>query len=94
MHDEPEIARNKRKKGYSSRCRLKGHRRVYQHKQEIIAGFTKQYSCKQLVYYERGDSMMGAIEREKQIKGGSRKKKLALIENMNPRWIDLYETLL
>ena len=69
-------------------------KRVYQHKQGMIAGFTKQYNCTQLVYYERGDSMIGAIEREKQIKGGSRKKKLALIENMNPRWIDLYKTLL
>jgi len=69
-------------------------RRVYQHKHGAIAGFTKQYNCTQLVYYEQYDEMIPAIEREKQIKGGSRKKKLALIENMNPQWLDLYETLL
>ncbi len=68
--------------------------RVYQHKQGEIDGFTKRYNCKQLVYYEHFDNIMSAIEREKQIKGGSRKKKLALIEWMNPNWLDLYETLL
>ena len=69
-------------------------RRVYQHKHGAIPGFTKQYNCTQLVYYEQCDEIITAIKREKQIKGGSRKKKLALIENINPQWIDLYETLL
>ncbi|HKY69757.1 MAG TPA: GIY-YIG nuclease family protein, partial [Gammaproteobacteria bacterium] len=46
------------------------------------------------VYYEQYDSMIAAIEREKQIKGGSRKKKLALIEGMNPSWKDLYDDLI
>ena len=69
-------------------------RRVYQHKHGSIPGFTKQYNCTQLVYYEQCDEMIPAIEREKQIKGGSRKKKLALIESINPKWIDLYDTLL
>jgi predicted GIY-YIG superfamily endonuclease len=68
--------------------------RVYQHKQELQSGFTKQYDCTKLVYYELGEDMLMTIAREKQIKGGSRKKKLALIERMNPRWLDLYETLL
>jgi predicted GIY-YIG superfamily endonuclease len=69
-------------------------RRVYQHKHGAIPGFTKRYNCTQLVYYEQCDEMISAIEREKQIKSGSRKKKLALIESTNPRWVDLYETLL
>ena len=68
--------------------------RVYQHKYSSQPGFTKQYGCNQLVYYEQCEDMLSAIEREKQLKGGSRKKKLALIENMNPRWLDLYEDLL
>ncbi len=68
--------------------------RVYQHKQSAVPGFTNQYGCKRLVYYEQYDDMYMAISREKQIKGGSRKKKLALIESMNPNWKDLYETLL
>jgi putative endonuclease len=68
--------------------------RVYQHKYSDNPGFTKQYDCKLLVYYEQYEDMLNAIEREKQVKGGSRKKKLALIETMNPRWEDLYEALL
>lgn len=53
--------------------------RVYQHKQGLQPGFTEQYGCNQLMYYERYDDMLAAIAREKQIKAGSRKKKLALI---------------
>ncbi len=68
--------------------------RVYFHKSGAIPGFSRHYSCKMLVYYELFSTMLDAIAREKQIKGGSRKKKLALIENMNPNWSDLYETLL
>lgn len=66
-------------------------RRVYQHKEGVVEGFTKKYGCKNLVYVERHETMEQAIVREKQIKGGSRKKKLALIESMNPTWIDLYD---
>ncbi|MGB6976243.1 MAG: GIY-YIG nuclease family protein [Gammaproteobacteria bacterium] len=69
-------------------------KRVYQHKCAQIPGFTKHYDCKCLVYYEHYETMLSAIEREKQIKAGSRKKKLALIESMNPAWQDLYEKLL
>lgn len=68
--------------------------RIYQHKQGCIAGFTKKYGCKLLVYYELSDSMIAVIEREKQIKGGSRKKKITLIKNMNPKWQDLYPILI
>jgi len=67
-------------------------RRVFQHKQGDTEGFTKKYGCSLLVYYEFYDDMNAAIAREKQIKAGSRKKKLALIESMNLNWADLYET--
>ena len=68
--------------------------RIYQHKQANISGFMKQQDCKQLVYYELFDDMSTAIAREKQIKAGSRKKKLMLIESMNSKWLDWYDTLL
>lgn len=67
--------------------------RVWQHRESAVPGFTKRYGCKLLVWYERHDRMDEAIGREKQIKGGSRTKKLALIEAMNPSWRDLYEDL-
>lgn len=69
-------------------------KRVYQHKMGQAEGFAKRYGCKYLVYYEQHEAMLSAIEREKQIKGGSRKKKLALIESKNPDWKDLYKDLL
>ena len=68
-------------------------RRVYQHKNPEKDSFTKRYNCTQLVYYARYEEMINAIERETQIKAGPRKKKLALIESMNPNWLDLYEEL-
>jgi predicted GIY-YIG superfamily endonuclease len=69
-------------------------KRVYEHKYAGIDGFTQKYSCKNLVYYELIDNMTSAISREKQLKGGSRKRKLALIEKMNPLWEDLYDKLI
>lgn len=69
-------------------------KRVYEHKEGVVPGFTKNYDCKQLVYYETHESMDNAITREKQIKSGSRDKKLALIESMNPEWNDLYEEII
>ncbi|HYB54921.1 MAG TPA: GIY-YIG nuclease family protein [Alphaproteobacteria bacterium] len=68
--------------------------RAYQHREGLIAGFTSRYRCKLLVWYEAHHNMENAILREKQIKGASRKKKLALIESANPVWRDLYEDLL
>jgi len=68
--------------------------RVFQHKNHLVEGFTKRYNLKLLVYYEQLDSMFNAIEREKQLKAGNRKKKIELIEQMNPQWLDLYSTLL
>jgi putative endonuclease len=68
-------------------------KRVWQHKEKVADGFTKQYGCSLLVWFELADSMDAAILREKQIKAGSRAKKLGLIEAMNPEWNDLYETI-
>jgi len=65
-------------------------KRVYEHKEGLVEGFTKKYGCKQLVYYEQHATMDSAFEREQQIKSGSRKKKLALIEALNPHWKDLF----
>jgi predicted GIY-YIG superfamily endonuclease len=67
--------------------------RVHQHREGLVPGFTARYGCRLLVWYERHDEMLAAIAREKQIKGGSRRKKLALVEAMNPAWRDLYEEL-
>ena len=64
--------------------------RIWQHKNGTT-GFTARYGCKLLVWYEQHEEMTAAIEREKQIKAGSRNRKLALIEVMNPEWGDLYE---
>ncbi len=64
--------------------------RVWQHRQGVADGFTKRYGCKLLVWYEIHETMEAAIAREKQIKAGSRAKKLALIDAMNPDWLDLF----
>ena len=68
-------------------------RRVYEHREKLIAGFTNKYNVCKLVYFEETESIATAIQREKQIKGGSRQKKLDLIEGMNPQWRDLYEDI-
>ena len=66
-------------------------RRVDEHKNKLIDGFTKKYNITKLVYYELTNEVTSAIAREKQIKGWLRKKKIALIESVNPRWKDLSE---
>lgn len=68
-------------------------RRVYEHKQKSVAGFTKKYGIDKLGYYEIFDDLESAFFREKQIKAGNRKRKIDLIVSMNPQWIDLYDTL-
>ena len=68
--------------------------RIYEHKNKMTEGFTNKYAVDKLGYYEQHDSIISAIEREKQIKSGSRKKKLYLIESMNPEWKDLYDTII
>ncbi len=65
-------------------------KRIYEHKNKFVAGFTKRYSIDKLGYYEIFDDISTAIEREKKLKGVTRKKKLELIEMNNPEWLDLY----
>jgi len=64
-------------------------RRIYEHKNKLIKGFTQKYNITRLVYYEITSDVQAAIQREKQIKGWLRKKKIALIEAANPKWEDL-----
>src|SRR5690348_157181 len=64
-------------------------RRVYEHKQKLVPGFTSKYHLTQLVFYEETSDIHAAIAREKQLKGWVRTKKVALIKNMNPNWDDL-----
>jgi putative endonuclease len=68
-------------------------RRAYEHRQKLANGFTKKYNVFKLVYYEVFEDPENAILREKQIKGGSRQKKLDLINGMNPDWQDLYDLI-
>ena len=68
-------------------------RRVYEHREKLVSGFTAKYNVYKLVYYEETASIEAAIMREKQIKGGSRQKKIDLIEGINPHWKDLYKDL-
>jgi predicted GIY-YIG superfamily endonuclease len=69
-------------------------KRAFEHREGLVNGFSKKYGCKMLVWYELHATMIDAITREKQIKAGSRAKKLALIEALNPDWNDLYDTLI
>jgi putative endonuclease len=66
--------------------------RIGQHKQKAAPGFTATYNITRLVYYETTSDVRAAIEREKQIKGWTRAKKIALIDSFNPEWDDLGET--
>ena len=66
-------------------------RRVFEHKNHLVAGFTRRYKVTKLVYFEETSDVRVAISREKQIKGWKREKKVALIESMNPDWKDLSE---
>jgi len=67
------------------------YRRVLEHKAGTFEGFATKYGCNRLVYYESFDDVRKAIDREKQLKGWRRSKKIALIEAQNPRWVDLAE---
>ena len=68
-------------------------RRAWEHKQKLLSGFTKRYNLTRLVYYEVTPDVRAAIAREKQIKGWLRRKKVALVESMNPEWRDLWAVL-
>jgi putative endonuclease len=69
-------------------------KRVHEHNEKGIGGFTKRYNVSKLVYYEVKDTALSAISREKQIRAGSRQKKIDLINKLNPEWLDLYETIM
>ena len=68
-------------------------KRVWEHKNNLADGFSRRYGVHMLVYYEIVDTMDAAITREKQLKAGSRAKKLQLIESLNPEWNDLYASI-
>ncbi len=68
--------------------------RIYQHKNEVIEGFTKKHNVKLLVYYEQHATLDTALIRENQMKLWKRKWKMNLIEKENPQWLDLYDSLL
>ena len=69
-------------------------RRVFEHKNNFVAGFTKKYSVHTLVYFEQHDNFDAALQREKQIKEWKRRWKLELIEKVNPLWKDMYDEVL
>jgi len=69
-------------------------KRIYEHKNDLLKGFTKKYSVHTLVYFEQTNDIESAIKREKQLKKWNRKWKLELIEKDNPNWIDLYKDLI
>ena len=68
-------------------------KRAWQHREGQLPGFTRRYGCKLLVWFEHGTDIAGAIRREKQMKGWKRLWKLRVIEELNPDWSDLYDTL-
>ena len=68
-------------------------RRVWEHKNHVVKGFTQRYNVDKLVYFEVLSDELSAIQREKQIKGKKRNKKISLIEEANPEWVDLFEDI-
>lgn len=68
-------------------------RRIWQHKQKIVKGFSQKYNTTLLVYFESGEDRQTVLEREKQVKDMNRAKKISLIESINPDWEDLYSKL-
>jgi putative endonuclease len=68
-------------------------KRIWEHKHDVVDGFSRKYAVHSLVYFELHSTMSDAIAREKQIKGGSRRQKLRLIEEINADWRDLYDDI-
>lgn len=68
-------------------------KRTWEHRNDMVEGFTSRYNVHRLVWYELHESMESAIIREKQLKIWKRKWKMELIENSNPEWLDLYDTI-
>ncbi len=69
-------------------------RRVYEHKNHLVKGFTDKYNISKLIYFEDTNDVYSAISREKQLKKWTRKKKEFLINKINPQWIDLYDSII
>ena len=69
-------------------------KRIYEHKEKLVDGFTKKYCVDKLGYYEAYENITDAIAREKQLKAGTRKRKISLIESVNPQWQDLYDSII
>ncbi len=69
-------------------------KRIYEHKEKLVDGFTKKYCVDKLGYYEVYEDITDAIAREKQLKAGTRKRKINLIESVNPQWQDLYDSII
>lgn len=69
-------------------------KRVWQHKQDLVPGFTSRYAVHMLVYYQQTEEMLSAVAREKQLKKWNREWKIRLIEETNPYWNDLYDSIL
>ena len=69
-------------------------KRIWEHKNHVVDGFTKKYHLDKLVYYEVLDDITNAIKREKQLKSGNRKRKIDLINSFNPKWKDLYNDII
>ena len=87
------IMANKRNGTIYIGCTSDLPQRVWQHREGVIAGFTKRYGCKMLVWFEAFDDLQEARKRELQMKEWQRKWKLELIEKLNPEWNDLFDTL-
>ncbi len=88
------IMTNKRNTGLYTGVTNDLRKRVYEHKAKLVDGFTKKYNVNKLAYYEIFNDIYNAIMREKQIKDGSRQKKIDLINSINSEWRDLYEVCL
>lgn len=69
-------------------------RRIIEHKNKVIRGFTEKYNCNKLVYFEQTENVMSALEREKQLKRWHRKWKINLINSFNPSWKDLFDNII
>ncbi len=69
-------------------------KRIYEHKTKVVEGFSKRYNLTKLVYYKKTDTIAGAIEYEKYLKGKIRKYKEGLINSLNPEWLDLYNEII
>ncbi|MEI7621196.1 MAG: GIY-YIG nuclease family protein [Candidatus Moraniibacteriota bacterium] len=68
-------------------------RRIWEHKNKVVEGFTKKYNIDKLIYFEQTENVMSALEREKQLKKWKRQKKEVLISKANPKWEDLYNQI-